>query len=104
SDWSSDVCSSDLAKDRRLQDIYKTTLNQQNAQKDTQKNACAICGRSFIKFTPFQDHEHKCCPRRVKKFCGKCNRGLLCFPCNKFVVGVLERQSIDKVPIPPLVI
>jgi hypothetical protein len=94
------LTSAEKAKDRRLQDIYKITLEQQNEQRAKQGNACACCGRDFAKFTAFQDHEHKCCPRRAKKFCGKCCRGLLCYPCNKFVVGVLERQSIDKKLIP----
>lgn len=92
----------ETAKDKRLQKTYKTTLEQQNAQKAEQKNACAICGRSFEHYTPFQDHWHKCCPRKLKEFCGLCNRGLLCFPCNKYVVGVLERQGIkgeDPIPI-----
>jgi len=94
------VTSAEKAKDRRLQDIYKMSLAEQNVRRMEQGNACACCGRDFTKFTPFQDHEHKCCPRRVKKFCGKCNRGLLCYPCNKFVVGVLERQSVNGVKIP----
>jgi hypothetical protein len=51
---------------------------------------CAICGRSFASFVKFQDHDHRCCPRRLKKFCGKCNRGLLCYLCNKYAVGLLE--------------
>ncbi len=89
------------AKDKRLQKTYKRTLEQQNAQKSEQNNACAICGRSFEHYTPFQDHWHKCCPRRLKEFCGLCTRGLLCFPCNKYVVGVLERQGIKgEAPIP----
>ena len=90
------------AKDKRLQDIYNTTLEKQNEQRAKQGNKCAICRRDFAKFTAFQDHEHKCCPRRLKKFCGRCNRGLICYPCNKFVVGLLEKQSVDKVLLDPL--
>ena len=89
------------AKDKRLQTIYNTTLEKQNVVREFQGNACAICGRDFAKYTAFQDHEHKCCPRRKKTYCGKCNRGLLCFPCNKYVVGVLERQGIKgQTPMP----
>src|SRR5208282_1101923 len=98
------MTSAERAKDKRLRDIYNTTLDAQNKVRAEQKNCCAICGRSFDKFTLFQDHEHACCPRKLKKFCGKCCRGLLCYPCNKFVVGVLEKQSVDKVKIPPLVL
>ena len=90
------MTSAERAKDKRLRDIYGgLTLEEQNKQRAKQGNACACCGRDFAKFTPFQDHEHKCCPRKLKKFCGKCNRGLLCYCCNKFVVGILERQSVD---------
>jgi hypothetical protein len=94
------MTSAEKAKDKRLQEIYKITLEVQNSQRELQGNACACCGRSFSKFTAFQDHWHACCPRRLKKFCGKCNRGLLCYPCNKFVVGILERQSVDGKIIP----
>jgi hypothetical protein len=96
------LSSSERAKDKRLQTIYNTTLEKQNAQRDEQKNACAICRRSFAQFTAFQDHDHKCCPRRLKNFCGKCNRGLICYLCNKYAVGLVEWMrkmdiSFDKV-------
>jgi hypothetical protein len=97
------LTSRDRAKDKRLRDIYNTTLEKQNEQRAKQNNGCAICGRSFEKFTPFQDHEHACCPRRLKKFCGNCLRGLLCFLCNKYVVGVIERQcKANNVKMTPL--
>jgi hypothetical protein len=96
------LTSAERAKDKRLRDIYNTTLEAQNEQRAKQGNRCAICRRDFAKFTAFQDHEHKCCPRRLKKFCGRCNRSLLCFSCNKFVVGVLERQSVDGKKLNPL--
>jgi hypothetical protein len=90
------MTSAERAKDRRLQKTYKITLAQQNEIRKEQGNCCAICGRDFAKFTAFQDHLHFCCPRRFKEFCGRCNRSLLCFSCNKYLVGVLERQ---KMPI-----
>ncbi len=94
------MTSAEKAKDKRLRDIYGITLAEQTVQRIEQGNACAICGRPFETFTPFQDHEHKCCPRRLKKFCGKCCRGLICFLCNKWLVGVLERQATrDLSPI-----
>jgi hypothetical protein len=93
---------SEKAKDARLRKTYKITLEAQNKQRSEQSNACTICGRPFSKFTPFQDHEHQCCPRRLKEFCGKCNRGLLCFVCNKYVVGVLERQSVGGKRLDPI--
>ena len=98
------LTTAERAKDKRLQTIYNTTLEKQNEQRAKQFNKCAICHRDFAKFTAFQDHDHQCCPRRLHEFCGKCNRALLCFGCNKFVVGILERQYVDKVRIEPLVL
>jgi hypothetical protein len=87
------LTSAEKAKDKRLRSIYNISLEAQNAQKAEQGDACAICHRPFRIFTAFQDHAHACCPRRLKTYCGKCCRGLLCFGCNKYLVGVLERQA-----------
>jgi hypothetical protein len=101
------MTSQERAKDKRLRDIYNSSLEKNNITMAEQNNCCAICERPFVVgagsgafkkevYTPFQDHDHACCPRRLKKFCGLCNRGLLCFGCNKYVVGVIEKQ---KVPV-----
>lgn len=82
-------------KDKRLKKIYKISEEEFNRSIQEQGGGCAICNRSFKKFIAFQDHFHGCCPRRKKEYCGKCNRGQLCFICNKFVVGYLEKQKID---------
>ena len=81
---------SEIAKDKRLREIYNTTLEAQNEQRRIQKNACEICRRPFSQFQAYQDHDHKCCPRRLKRYCGKCNRSLLCYLCNKKAVGSFE--------------
>lgn len=92
-------------KDKRLRDIYNSSLEKHNALMKEQGHCCAICQRPFVKgagpggfkcetYTAFQDHDHACCPRRLHKFCGQCNRGLLCYTCNKFVVGVIEKMKI----------
>jgi Recombination endonuclease VII len=83
------------AKDQRLRKIYKKTLADFNAQVIEQNGGCAICDKQFSLYTAFQDHWHKCCPRKLKEYCGKCCRGLLCFQCNKYVVGVLERMNVS---------
>lgn len=88
------MTSSEKAKDKRLQKIYKKTLAEFNAQIEEQGGGCAICGKPFSQYVAFQDHFHGCCPRRLKEYCGKCCRGILCFGCNRFVVGVLERMNI----------
>jgi hypothetical protein len=84
------LSTADRAKAARLLSIYLMTLEEHNAKRAEQKNACAICRRPFTQFKAFQDHDHACCPRRLKHFCGKCNRGLLCYLCNKYAVGLLE--------------
>lgn len=74
--------------------IYKQSLADREAILKEQNWTCAICTRRFKpggEYVPFQDHDHRCCPVRFKKYCGKCNRGILCFICNKKVVGALER-------------
>ncbi len=88
------MTASEKAKDARLRKIYKKTLADKEREIEEQGGGCAICGRPFPKFLANQDHYHGCCPRRLKEFCGKCNRGWLCFICNKFVMGYLERQKI----------
>lgn len=93
------MTTAERAKDRRLQAIYKTTLVEQDEKLAQQKWKCPLCGRPFTgfnKFTAYQDHDHKCCPRRKKTFCGKCNRGLLCFVCNKWAIGLMEKFSANK--------
>ena len=87
------MTSAEKKKDARLRKIYKMSLKQYNHQLELQGNKCAICGRPFPKFTAFVDHFHGCCPRKLKEFCGLCNRALLCFLCNKYLVGVIERQK-----------
>lgn len=90
------------AKDARLRKIYKKTIEDFDKQLASQNGCCEICGRPFPplknaegkSFTPNWDHYHGCCPRRIREFCGKCNRGLLCWICNKFVVGMLEGKNI----------
>jgi hypothetical protein len=59
---------SQKAKDARLRSIYNTTLEEQNVTRETQHNACAICRRPFGQFQAYQDHDHKCCPRRLHNF------------------------------------
>ena len=100
------MTSSEKAKDLRLRKIYKTTLCHQSLQLLSQDFCCAICGRPFAPkhdkngktFTAYQDHDHTCCPRRLKEYCGRCNRGLLCYVCNKYLVGIVEKLGlpVDK--------
>lgn len=85
--------SAQVARDKRLKSTYNSSLDEYDAKLAKQGNKCAICERPFPKFMAYQDHDHDCCPRKLKKFCGKCNRGLLCFLCNKYAVGLVEKLS-----------
>lgn len=88
------------AKEYRLRTVYKQTPEEHEALKASQGNACVICKRSFVTYVAFQDHDHKCCNagrKKQRRYCGKCNRGLLCFICNKKVVGAIEK--IEKLGI-----
>ena len=96
----------ELAKDKRLRDTFNSSLEKFNAQMVKQNYCCDICKKPFVVgaartgefkkeiYTAFQDHDHACCPRRLHKFCGLCNRGLLCYTCNKFVVNIIEKMKI----------
>jgi hypothetical protein len=97
---------SEMAKDRRLQKVYKSSLAIEQADMEVQNHCCAICERPFVvganprktfskaSYQAFRDHYHGCCPRRLGIYCGRCNRGLLCMICNRKVIGVLERFAI----------
>lgn len=96
-----ELSTKDKAKAARLLKIFNQTLEEHNVKRTGQKNACAICRRPFTQYQPFQDHDHKCCARRKKdhlnRFCGKCNRGLLCFLCNRHYVPAIEEMLKDEV-------
>lgn len=96
----------EAAKDRRLRVVFNSSLDEFMTKMREQNFCCAVCERPFQigantkqefnkeVYGAFQDHDHACCPRRLHKFCGRCNRGLLCYTCNKFVVGIMEKMKI----------
>ena len=94
---------SEKARDARLRRIYKKTLAESKAELAEQGGGCAICGRSAKQFIMNQDHWHGCCAAKRKDknkdYCGKCCRGQLCFLCNKYVIGVLERQKLPAIEL-----
>jgi hypothetical protein len=96
------MTSAERAKEKRLIATFNQTLEEHNAKRAEQHDACILCGRPFADYQAYQDHDHDCCyPKRKKAnhFCGKCNRGLLCFLCNKFYVPAIERMLRDKIDI-----
>ena len=96
-----ELTAAEKAKDARLRRIYKITLAEFNAKKSAQGNKCAICKRSFDDYMAHQDHDHKCCPpgrKKQREYCGKCNRDIICYLCNRWIVGGLEfaiKMGID---------
>ena len=77
---------------KALRELYKTTKEWYDSKLKEQDNHCALC--TAVQQTNkgegkrlSVDHNHNCCP--TKHACGKCNRGLLCFNCNK-KLGMLE--------------
>lgn len=71
---------------------YGLTDEQFNIQIEAQGGVCAICQREpQLPDRPWSvDHDHACCDGR--RSCGKCNRGLLCVPCNS-AIGLLQDNS-----------
>lgn len=73
---------------------YNLTPEQYQALREAcPKNAkgeplCPICEKRRASQV---DHDHKCC--KGKTSCGKCVRGLLCGPCNKFLGLIGDRTK-----------
>jgi len=92
------------ARRERLWRDYKITPEQYQEMFEAQGRRCAICrnepGPTGLLAI---DHDHGCCPGT--RTCGKCIRGLLCFPCNSFLgrvnddparlVGYLGRTEVQ---------
>lgn len=76
-----------------LRSRYGLTLEDYDRMLYTQGGGCAICGRPPREGGPslHVDHDHRCCSGS-KKTCGKCIRGLLCYPCNS-KLAVLESDK-----------
>lgn len=55
------------------------------AKLEEQSGGCAICDRLPRSRRLAGDHNHATGKRR----------GLLCYPCNRYVIGILERLGID---------
>jgi hypothetical protein len=86
---------------KALRELYKVTAEWYEAKLKEQNGTCALCdskqqaGNSKKRLSV--DHDHNCCPN--KRACGKCNRGLLCFNCNKRLAH-LESFLKDTLVLP----
>jgi hypothetical protein len=78
-----------------LNTLFKMDNNDYKAMLARQGFACAVCqGKACPTGKQFAvDHDHACCPGT--RSCGRCVRGLLCHPCNAFLVGMYERLPDD---------
>ena len=54
-----------------------------------QSFSCKICLEPLSK--PAIDHDHSCCSGSYS--CGKCVRGILCYPCNNFLSVYEDRKN-----------
>lgn len=59
---------------------YNLTPEQYQALTERYNGMCWMCRKRKGRQV---DHDHKCC--KGKTSCGKCVRGILCGPCNKFL-------------------
>lgn len=87
---------------KALKELYKTTKEWYDNKLAEQGGTCALCpslrqaSRSEKRLSV--DHNHAHCPG--KRACGKCNRGLLCFNCNKRLghLEALRKEAITIIP------
>jgi Recombination endonuclease VII len=80
----------DRAADQTLRQKYGLTLKQYNERLAAQGGGCAICDAKPRLARLHVDHDHRCCPG--KKTCGRCFRGIVCYPCNT-KLSILESDS-----------
>jgi hypothetical protein len=69
-----------VAKQYNLTPEQYEALRSQLRRNDRGQYICPLCDRNQARCV---DHDHKCCPGKIS--CGKCVRGLICSPCNKFL-------------------
>lgn len=100
--WYCRACANDYQAERRAQDPkkarqdslwtrFKITSREYEAMLIAQGGGCAICGNPPKSVRLHVDHDHACCPENGKS-CGRCIRGLVCYPCNG-KLSVLESDA-----------
>jgi hypothetical protein len=71
--------------------IPQLSTGEYEKQLAAQGGGCWICGRKPKNIRLAGDHSHL-----QQKLTGKIvRRGLLCYPCNRYVVKTIERWKID---------
>lgn len=72
-------CIAERKRQIRLAAHYGLTTDAFDALLQKQNGGCAICQTQEMDRCAV-DHDHSCCGG--SKTCGKCIRGILCYPCN----------------------
>lgn len=78
--------------DRYVQRTYGLVPGEFARLKAFQGGKCSLCRRATGATRELSvDHDHKCCP--APPTCGKCNRGLVCRPCNDLLGQIRDSQE-----------
>jgi hypothetical protein len=80
----------DLAKNEKLKDRHKITLEDFKKLLESQFNKCGICGTDFNDTEPCVDHDH------YNKTKIHIIRGLLCHSCNSGIGGFKDNSDLLK--------
>jgi len=75
-------------RDKYLRKTYGVTEKEYKAKLKAQGGRCALCPKKQkdLTYSLHQDHNHKT----------GVNRGLLCYRCNKFIVGRHNLETATK--------
>ncbi|KGI82056.1 hypothetical protein IL38_06945 [Actinopolyspora erythraea] len=76
---------------RRLEETYNITEEQYWEIYEYQGRRCYNCPNKGTYKRLSVDHDHACCPGRTS--CGKCVRGLLCQPCNRYLGHIRDNPE-----------
>lgn len=88
------------AREQHLLRRYHMTVEDYELLLEKQDRVCAVCKNPPKTQSLHVDHDPKCCPRvRGEQgsidTCGKCIRGLVCYPCNG-LLGKIENGYLDS--------
>ena len=90
----SDECLRTRKRHQRLAIQYGFSVDDFDNLIKEQGGGCAICQtRNANQWAV--DHDHNCCPSSTVT-CGKCVRGVLCFPCNQALGLFKDSRSVLK--------
>lgn len=94
-------CKTEMAREARAADPlfsvkahlwnkYKMRVAEYDSLLESQGGGCALCGAKAGVQRLHVDHDHRCCAG--KRTCGKCVRGIVCYPCNT-KLSILDTDS-----------